>query len=63
MDDCDASSEKYRAFFAKLICSAAKLDDPAIEDAFGAVKREPFAGPGPWWLTFGGDAPLCASTG
>ena len=46
-------SEKYRSFYAKLICIAAKLDDPRIEEAFGSVKREPFAGPGPWWLTLG----------
>jgi protein-L-isoaspartate(D-aspartate) O-methyltransferase len=43
-------SEKYRSFYAKLICAAAKLDDPRIEEAFRFVKREPFAGPGPWWL-------------
>jgi protein-L-isoaspartate(D-aspartate) O-methyltransferase len=48
-----ARSEKLRAFFAKLICTAAKLDDPRIEEAFRAVKREPFAGPGPWWLNQG----------
>lgn len=47
-------SEKYRAFYAKLICTAAKLDDPRIEEAFRAVEREPFAGPGPWWLLQGG---------
>lgn len=46
-------SEKYRSFYAKLICTAAKLDDPRIEQAFRSVKRETFAGPGPWWLTFG----------
>jgi len=46
-------SEKYRAFFAKLICTTANLDDPSIEEAFRVVKREPFAGPGPWWMTFG----------
>jgi protein-L-isoaspartate(D-aspartate) O-methyltransferase len=40
-------------FFAKLICTAAKLDDPHIEEAFRSVKREPFAGPGPWYLTLG----------
>jgi protein-L-isoaspartate(D-aspartate) O-methyltransferase len=44
-------SEKYRA---KLICTSANLDDPRIEEAFRAVKREPFAGPGPWWLHLGG---------
>jgi protein-L-isoaspartate(D-aspartate) O-methyltransferase len=46
-------SEKYRSFYAKLICAAAKLDDPRIEEAFRSVKREPFAGPGPWWLNLG----------
>ena len=40
-------SEKYRLFFAKLICAVAKLDDPRIEEAFRSVKREQFAGPGP----------------
>jgi protein-L-isoaspartate(D-aspartate) O-methyltransferase len=45
--------EKYRAFFAKLICTAGKLDDTRIEEAFRSVKRESFAGPGPWWLTLG----------
>ena len=49
-------SEKYRSFFAKLICAAAKLDDPRIEEAFRSVKREPFAGPGPWWLNLDGHA-------
>jgi protein-L-isoaspartate(D-aspartate) O-methyltransferase len=47
-------SEKYRAFFAKLICTDAKIDDPRVEEAFGAVKRQPFAGPGPWWTGIGG---------
>lgn len=37
----------------QLICTAANLDDPRIETAFRMVKREPFAGPGPWWLTLG----------
>lgn len=50
--------EKYRAFYARLICTAAKLDDPRIEEAFRAVMREPFAGPGPWWLQLGGHAPV-----
>jgi protein-L-isoaspartate(D-aspartate) O-methyltransferase len=47
-------SEKLRAFFAKLICTAAKLGDPRIEQAFRNVPREPFAGPAPWLLNFGG---------
>lgn len=48
------SSEKYRSFYAKLVCAAVKLDKPRIEEAFHSVKREPFAGPGPWWLNMGG---------
>ncbi len=47
-------SEKLRAFFAKLICTAAKLSDPRIEEAFRTVRREPFAGPAPWLFTLGG---------
>jgi protein-L-isoaspartate(D-aspartate) O-methyltransferase len=43
-------SEKYRSFYAKLICTTAKLDNPRIEEAFRSVQRAPFAGPGPWWL-------------
>jgi protein-L-isoaspartate(D-aspartate) O-methyltransferase len=49
-------SEKYRSFYAKLICAEAKLDNPRIEEAFRSVKREAFAGPGPWWLKLGADA-------
>src|SRR5581483_9827958 len=47
-------SGKYRSFYAKLICTAAKLDDPRIEEAFRSVEREPFAGPGPWSTGLGG---------
>ena len=50
-------SEKYHSFYAKLICTAAKLDDPRIEEAFRSVKREPFAGPGPWLMGLGGGHP------
>ncbi len=49
-------SEKLRSFYAELICAAAKLGDPRIEQAFRTVKREPFAGPGPWLITLGGHA-------
>jgi protein-L-isoaspartate(D-aspartate) O-methyltransferase len=49
-------SEKYRSFYAKLICTAAKLDDPRIEEAFRLVKREPFAGAGPWFISLGGQS-------
>jgi protein-L-isoaspartate(D-aspartate) O-methyltransferase len=50
-------SQKYRSFYARLICAAAKLDDPRVEEAFRYVEREPFAGPGPWWLNLGGGQP------
>ena len=49
----EARSEKLRTFFAKLLCTAAKLDEPRIEEAFRTVRREPFAGPGPWWMSRG----------
>ncbi|KIZ48046.1 MULTISPECIES: methyltransferase domain-containing protein [Rhodopseudomonas] len=38
-------SQKYRTFYAELI---AGHRDPRVRDAFAAVPREPFAGPGPW---------------
>jgi protein-L-isoaspartate(D-aspartate) O-methyltransferase len=47
-------SDKYRAFYAKLICAAAKVDDPRVQRAFCEIKREPFAGPGPWWVNIAG---------
>jgi len=47
-------SEYLRLFYASLVCAAAKVSDPQIEQAFRAVKREPFVGPGPWRITLGG---------
>lgn len=47
-------SDKYRTFYAQLICAAAKATDPRLEQAFRNVRREPFAGPGPWSIAFGG---------
>src|SRR5436305_11371486 len=47
-------SAKYRAFYAQLICAAARAADPYIEEAFRTVKREPFVGPGPWSISLGG---------
>lgn len=38
-------SRKLRSFFASLICAGR---DHRIEQAYAAIKREPFAGPGPW---------------
>jgi protein-L-isoaspartate(D-aspartate) O-methyltransferase len=46
-------SEYLRSFYASLVCAAAR--DSRIEQAFRAVKREPFVGPGPWRITLGGN--------
>ncbi|MHC2687419.1 protein-L-isoaspartate O-methyltransferase [Bradyrhizobium diazoefficiens] len=51
-------SAKYRAFYAQLICAAARAADPRIEEAFRTVRREPFVGPGPWSICLGGHS-LC----
>jgi protein-L-isoaspartate(D-aspartate) O-methyltransferase len=45
---------KLRSFFASLVCAAGGARDPKIEQAFAAVRREPFAGPGPWSISLGG---------
>lgn len=37
-----------RTFYARLVASKGSACDPRIEQAFAAVPREPFAGPGPW---------------
>jgi protein-L-isoaspartate(D-aspartate) O-methyltransferase len=47
-------SEYLRSFYASLVCAAAEARDLRIEQAFRAVKREPFVGPGPWRITLGG---------
>jgi protein-L-isoaspartate(D-aspartate) O-methyltransferase len=44
----DDRSAKLRAFFARLVTARAGVRDARIEQAFAAVKREEFAGPGPW---------------
>ncbi len=41
-------SGKLRAFFASLLAGQFRDRHPAIEQAFAAVERERFAGPGPW---------------
>lgn len=47
-------SEKLRLFFASLITAQFGHRNPRIEQAFAAVKREPFAGPGPWSIMLAG---------
>ena len=37
-----------RAAYAKQILAAARVADPRLEAAFGAIRREGFLGPGPW---------------
>lgn len=39
-----------RAFFARYVALKGRAKDPRIEAAFGAVPREPFAGPAPWQI-------------
>ncbi len=47
-------SRKLRSFFASLVCAAAGIRNPRIEQAFATVKRESFVGPGPWSISLGG---------
>ena len=51
--DRQAELRIIRAAYARQIL-AARVDDPRLEAAFGAVRREDFLGPGPWpimrWL-------------
>ncbi len=39
---------KLRAFYARFVAARGAAQDSRIEEAFAAVPREPFAGPGPW---------------
>ena len=43
-----------RAFFARYVAARGVAGDPRIEEAFAAVPREPFAGPGPWSILCSG---------
>jgi hypothetical protein len=44
-------SEKYRSFYAKLICAAAKLDEPRIAEHFARLNASPLPDPdhGGYW--------------
>jgi protein-L-isoaspartate(D-aspartate) O-methyltransferase len=41
-------SENLRAFFARYVAACGTVSDRRIEQAFAGVRRENFAGPGPW---------------
>ncbi len=43
-------SIKLRGFYALFVAARGGAKDPRIERAFAAVPREPFAGPGPWFV-------------
>jgi protein-L-isoaspartate(D-aspartate) O-methyltransferase len=47
-------SANLRDFFARYVTLRAGVRDPRIEHAFASVKREPFAGPGPWFISVAG---------
>ena len=50
MDDLQPSLEAARRWFAEGLRTACHLTDAHVVDAFAAVPRETFAGPGPWRL-------------
>jgi protein-L-isoaspartate(D-aspartate) O-methyltransferase len=47
-------SSNFREFFARCVTARARARDPRIEEAFAVVRREPFAGPGPWSISIPG---------
>jgi len=53
--DRDAELAAVRAAYARKTLEIAKVDDPALQTAFAAVRREDFLGPGPWPLFRFGD--------
>lgn len=50
----DDRSAILRRFFARYVAAGGGARDPRIEQAFAAVQREPFAGPGPWSICIPG---------
>lgn len=48
MPSGEERSAKLRQFYARYVAAFGSARDPRIEQAFAAVPREPFAGPGPW---------------
>lgn len=47
----DEQRAKLSAFYARFVTTRARSGDPRVEAAFGAVPREPFAGPAPWSIS------------
>jgi protein-L-isoaspartate(D-aspartate) O-methyltransferase len=50
----DDRSMMLRRFFARYVTSLSRVRDPRIEQAFAGVRREVFAGPGPWSINLPG---------
>jgi protein-L-isoaspartate(D-aspartate) O-methyltransferase len=48
--DRDSELEIIRRAYAKRLMAATSVDDRRIENAFAAVRREDFLGPGPWQI-------------
>ncbi len=51
-------SERLRRFFANFVTAQGRAVDPRITEAFAAVPREAFAGPGPWSIRVPGQGYL-----
>ena len=47
-------SSNLREFFARYVTAQGRARDPRIEKAFATVKRDLFAGPGPWSINIPG---------
>lgn len=54
MEDTGDRSFALRRFFARYVTALGRARDPRIEEAFASVRREPFAGPGPWSVNIPG---------
>ena len=47
-------SANLRLFFARYVAALGGARDPRLQEAFAAVRREPFVGPGPWSICLPG---------
>jgi protein-L-isoaspartate(D-aspartate) O-methyltransferase len=54
METTGDRSLALRRFFARYVTALGRARDPRIEQAFVSVRREPFAGPGPWSINIPG---------